>query len=162
MVWTYGALGLIVAFCAGLGVYFYIARRKRVRDSRENYEFEVLRDEEDAPLAGGGAKGGRGGKRRAGELYDAFAEGSSEGELDLSDEEDEDDRRRDAVYRDQVGESSEGIAGTAAGGGAGGQQFGAAQKRQLDTGATGERVDAHVLGGDSDEESDDDRRTTRR
>lgn len=85
-IWIYGALVLIVLFCAGLGAYFFIQRRKRLRNSpRDDYEFEVLDTNEDngvslVPPVGKKAK------RRAGELYDAFA-GESDEELFSSDEE---------------------------------------------------------------------------
>lgn len=86
-IWIYGALALIVAFIAGLGTYLFIARRKRMKDSRDAYEFEVLAEDEDRDDAGLlGAAGSR--KKRAkrgGELYDAFA-GESDEDL-LSDEE---------------------------------------------------------------------------
>ncbi len=32
-IWIYGALGLIVAFCCGLGIYLYMARRRRLRNN---------------------------------------------------------------------------------------------------------------------------------
>lgn len=85
-IWIYGALAIIVLFCAGLGTYFYLQRRKRIRNSRDRYEFEMLDDHEDGGTGGNGrgAKGTRG-RRRAGELYDAFA-GESDEEL-LSDDE---------------------------------------------------------------------------
>ncbi|KAL2173514.1 peptidase S8/S53 domain-containing protein [Thermothelomyces heterothallicus CBS 202.75] len=96
--WIYGSLVLIVLFCAGLGIYLYLARRKRLRNkTRTDYEFELLDDDDDddeeaAALTrgggggGGGEKGvvgsGGGGKRgrrtRGGELYDAFAGESDE------------------------------------------------------------------------------------
>lgn len=99
-IWIYGALAIIVLFCAGLGAYFYVQRRKRIRNSRDDYEFDVI-DDEDA--AGGTIRGGKGRrvKKRAGELYDAFA-GESDEEL-LSDgdsqykdveEEDDDEKNR--------------------------------------------------------------------
>lgn len=167
--WVYGSLALIVSFCIGLGVYFYISKRKREREGRDGYEFEVLRDEEegDGLVGGGKGKGAAAGKRRAGELYDAFAEGSDD-DLGLSDSDDEDDRRRDQIYKDQAGESSEGLSGTTAGsasrsaGAGGAQQFGKSQKRQLDMNDPVEQErerrfemerEAHVLGGDSDDES---------
>jgi len=86
-IWIYGAACLILVFCAGLGVYFYLARRKRLRNNpRDEYEFGPLEGDETEGLTGGprslGA-GKKGGRRRAGELYDAFAAGSddeSEGE----------------------------------------------------------------------------------
>lgn len=89
-VWIYGAFAIIVLFCAGLGTYFFVQRRKRRRSEREDYEFEVL-DDEDVALNGG--VGGRKKGRRAGELYDAFAgESDEEGLLDEDDE---------AGYRDE-------------------------------------------------------------
>jgi kexin len=99
-VWIYGALSLIIVFVAGLGAYFYIARRKRLRDSRDAYEFEVLDDVEDREdtgmlAAGAGGKKGRGRAKRGGELYDAFA-GESDEDL-LSDSEDGDE----GPYRDR-------------------------------------------------------------
>ncbi|KAJ4165820.1 hypothetical protein LMH87_007434 [Akanthomyces muscarius] len=106
-VWIYGAAGLIGAFGIGLGIFFYIARRRRLRnDSRNNYEFELL-DEEDGR---GGATGdgvekglvsGKPGRRtRGGELYDAFADGTSEDESD-ADEYD--------AYRDRSAERLAGV-----------------------------------------------------
>lgn len=94
-VWIYGALAIIVLFCAGLGTYFFVQRRRRRRSEREDYEFEML-DDEDAALNGGAAGAGAGKRkaRRAGELYDAFA-GESDEEGLLSDEED------DEEYRDE-------------------------------------------------------------
>ncbi|KAL1892666.1 pheromone processing endoprotease [Sporothrix stenoceras] len=93
-IWIYGALGAIIAFCLGLGVYLYLARRKRLRnDSRDNYEFELLDEEEGEALNGGGGGGGLGGHSEKGlggrnkgrrkatrgrELYDAFADGSED------------------------------------------------------------------------------------
>lgn len=83
-IWIYGATGLIVIFCLSLAVYFWTAKRKAARAlARENYEFEMIDDEED------GTKGsGKKSKRRAGELYDAFA-GESDEEVfsDLDEEE---------------------------------------------------------------------------
>lgn len=87
-IWIYGAGALILVFCGALGVYFFLARRKRLRNNpREEWEFDVIQDDEAEGLTSGGAVGaaktGKGGKRRAGELYDAFAAGSD----DDSDEE---------------------------------------------------------------------------
>ncbi|KAI9813113.1 MAG: pheromone processing endoprotease [Pycnora praestabilis] len=94
-IWIYGALGLIVVFCVGLGTYFYTARGKRLRNSRDDIEFEMLDDHDDFDDgAANGAAGGRKGKRRAGELYDAFAGESDE---DLFSDEDE------KAYRDGHG-----------------------------------------------------------
>jgi kexin len=79
-IWIYGSAVLILIFCAGLGVYFYLARRKRLLNNpRDEWEFEPLQggDETEAVRGGAGA-GKRGGRRRAGELYDAFAAGSED------------------------------------------------------------------------------------
>lgn len=87
-IWIYGALAIIVLFCAGLGTYIIIVRRRRSRHERDDYEFEMLDDNgEDA----NGAAGGTRTKRRAGELYDAFAGESDEDNQLLSEEEDDDD-----------------------------------------------------------------------
>ncbi|KAK0731183.1 peptidase S8/S53 domain-containing protein [Lasiosphaeris hirsuta] len=80
--WIYGSLALIVVFCSGLGVYLWMARRKRLRNNpRDDYEFELL-DEEEAEGLASGEKDGPAGKKprktRGGELYDAFAGGSDE------------------------------------------------------------------------------------
>ena len=93
-IWIYGALAIIVLFCAGLGTYFFIQRRKRRRNEREDYEFEELLDGDDAT----GAAGGKRSKRRAGELYDAFAGGSEEEDEGLLTDEDEIEGREG--YRD--------------------------------------------------------------
>ncbi|KAM0524079.1 hypothetical protein ACHAPE_001334 [Trichoderma viride] len=90
-IWIYAALGLIVAFCCGLGIYLWIARRRRLRNNpRNNYEFELL-DEEETEGLNSAEKGANGGKKtrrtRGGELYDAFAGGS--------DDDDEFDEYRD-------------------------------------------------------------------
>lgn len=94
-IWIYGAASLILAFCCGLGVYFYMARRKRLRNNpRDEWEFDLLEEDEAEGLNGGGRTLGaakKGGKRRAGELYDAFAAGSE----DESDGEYQDDAARD-------------------------------------------------------------------
>ncbi|OAL07308.1 hypothetical protein IQ06DRAFT_289043 [Phaeosphaeriaceae sp. SRC1lsM3a] len=97
-IWIYGALTLIILFIAGLGTYLFIARRKRMRDSRDSYEFEVLDDVEDREDTGMlGAAGGRKKRtKRGGELYDAFA-GESDEDL-LSDEEGD-----EGPYKDRDG-----------------------------------------------------------
>lgn len=111
-----------MGFCIGLGVYFYLARRKRLRNSaRDNYEFDLIRDDEETE----GLTGGRP-KRRAGELYDAFAAGS-EDEEGLSDVDEEGEEYHDV----------------AAGGGK--------ARRSID-------AEHHVIGGDSDSESEVDER----
>lgn len=125
--WIYASIALILVFCAGLGVYLYMARRRRLRNSpRDTYEFELLDEEEAEGLTAGVEKdGGAGGKKRTrgGELYDAFAGGS--------DEEDE-------FYRDneEGGSGSEGAR---------------MEKRAL--GADDE--EQHVLGSDSEDEGDE-------
>lgn len=98
-IWIYGALAIILLFCAGLGTYFLVQRRKRLRNSRDAYEFDVL-GEADAGSGLTGAAGGRRPRRRAGELYDAFAGESDEEQL-LSDSEDEDEK----AYRDDEADS---------------------------------------------------------
>ncbi|KAF2155804.1 hypothetical protein K461DRAFT_221364 [Myriangium duriaei CBS 260.36] len=107
-VWIYGAIALIVAFCASLGIWYTLTRRRARRNARDEYEFEML-DEEDADDGGArsGLMNGSGGqkkKRRAGELYDAFAEGSEDEDVfSVGDEDEEEDRYRDEV-RDQHNE----------------------------------------------------------
>ncbi|KAF3491813.1 kexin [Arthroderma uncinatum] len=78
-IWIYGSIGLILVFCTALGAYFWVQRRKRLRNNPLNeYEFEmVAEDEEGFPLSGAGA-GGKKHTRRGGELYDAFAGGSDD------------------------------------------------------------------------------------
>jgi kexin len=81
-IWIYGAAGLILIFCAALGVYLWMARRKRLRNNpRDEWEFDLLEEDEAEGLQSGkriSGKAGKGGKRRAGELYDAFAAGSED------------------------------------------------------------------------------------
>ncbi|KAI9720401.1 MAG: hypothetical protein M1812_002907 [Candelaria pacifica] len=108
-VWIYGALGLIAVFCASLGTYFFLARRRRLRNNpREGYEFEPL--DHEGLMNGNGAAGGRKGKKRAGELYDAFA-GESDEDL-FSDGEDAEEYKDVNEYEDeeveQEGERSSG------------------------------------------------------
>ncbi|OJD21403.1 hypothetical protein ACJ73_07256 [Blastomyces percursus] len=100
-VWIYGSLALILIFCAALGVYFLVQRRKRLRNNpRDDYEFEMIDESDEAdPLsgdgdgngegvghmgAGGVGRVGRKQRKKGGELYDAFA-GESDEEL-LSDD----------------------------------------------------------------------------
>ena len=98
-IWIYGALAIIIFFCAGLGMYFFIQRRKRKRSEREDYEFEELRDEDLI-----GTSGRKRTKRRAGELYDAFAGGSEEEDEGLLSDEDNEGKEG---YRDEGLESAE-------------------------------------------------------
>jgi kexin len=139
-IWIYGALGLIVAFCAGLGAYLFLARRRRLRNSpRDDYEFELLDDEEETRGLNGGAagekrrKGGR--KTRGGELYDAFA-----GE---SDDDDFGSDIDDGGYHDR----SPDVGGSDAGSGS------ATREKRRDS--LGD--DAQHVIGDSDDDDDDDR-----
>ena len=92
-IWIYGAFALIILFCIGLGVTFWVLRRRRARTSRSEYEFDVLNGD-DTDGARGILTGNRRSKRtrRAGELYDAFA-----GE---SDEEIFSDAEGDGEYKD--------------------------------------------------------------
>lgn len=80
--WIYGAIGLILVFCVGLGIYLYIARRRRLRnDSGDGYEFEPLAEDVDGYSGGekgAYAGGGQTRRTRGGELYDAFAGGSED------------------------------------------------------------------------------------
>ncbi|KAI2630387.1 peptidase S8/S53 domain-containing protein [Hypomontagnella submonticulosa] len=97
--WIYGSIGLIVAFCCGLGAWFWFVRRKqRLNNPRDDYEFEPLNaDDGGDGLGAAGEKGPQ--KRRGGELYDAFAGGSEDEDEESqrehfsidSDDEDEDD-----------------------------------------------------------------------
>ncbi|KAH8905964.1 pheromone processing endoprotease KexB [Coniochaeta sp. PMI_546] len=143
--WIYGALALIVIFCSGLGAYFWMARRKRLRNSaRDDYEFELLDEEEAEGLNSGekkGAAGKKGGRRtRGGELYDAFAGGSD----------DEDDDFAADEYRDRADEMS----------GARHPEMSEkrSQTRGLERDDDGDDEEHHVVGdSDDDEESGDDR-----
>ena len=78
-IWIYGAFSLIVLFCIGLGITFWVLRRRRARTNRSEYEFDVLNGD-DTDGARGALTGSRRNKRtrRAGELYDAFAGESDE------------------------------------------------------------------------------------
>jgi kexin len=70
MVWIYGSIAVIGFFVSVLGIWYAIQRRKASLlrthgQGREDYEFEILPNEGDARIP----------RRRAGELYDAFAGG---------------------------------------------------------------------------------------
>lgn len=86
-IWIYGSIVLIVLFCSGLGVYFLVQRRKRLRnDPRDAYEFEMVGDaDEDEQQGLNSRRRGKGRARRGGELYDAFA-GESDDDLYSDDE----------------------------------------------------------------------------
>ena len=105
-IWIYGALALIVLFCAGLGTYILIVRRRRKSNERDAYEFEILDDGEEGE---NGAVGGKRTKRRAGELYDAFAgESDEDGQLLSDEEEDDDEAYHDAAPTGEMSEKGKG------------------------------------------------------
>lgn len=111
-IWIYGALTIIVLFCVGLGIYFYVQHRQRLLKNQEEYEFDVLDGDDGKAGQNPGTKGRRA-KKRAGELYDAFA-GESDEELLSNDgedyqdieEEDDEDRGRSQSRKDE-GEDEE-------------------------------------------------------
>lgn len=75
--WIYAAIGSIIVFCIGLGLYFNVQRHRRIRDNpRDDYDFEVIEDEDELHAMTG--LSGRT-QRRGGELYNAFAGESDEG-----------------------------------------------------------------------------------
>lgn len=103
--WIYGSAVLIVAFLSGIGGYWYYMRRKRARwMSRDEYGFEMVEGHDADEDVNGGVAGGSRRNKRAGELYDAFAEGSDEETpfgLDSEDEsDDEDEGTGKERYRD--------------------------------------------------------------
>jgi kexin len=113
-IWIYGAAALILIFCIGLAIFFYLARRRRLRNNpRDEWEFDLLEEDEAEGLNGGSrAAGKKGTKRRAGELYDAFAAGSDDesgGEYADDDNVDADvggDEREKRLYDDTEEEES--------------------------------------------------------
>lgn len=149
-VWIYGSLVLIVLFCSGLGVYFWLARRKRMRQNpRNDYEFEMLREEEGEGLAGSGGAGGavmgekggaRGKRTKGGELYDAFAGGS--------DDDDDEFDGAGAGYRDQPSGSGSGSGSSL--------DRGIREKVRRDS----EEEEHHVI-GDSEDSGDEEERPLR-
>ncbi|KAF3938518.1 Kexin [Dactylella cylindrospora] len=79
--WIYGAIGFILVFACGIGVYLCVQRRKSraKKGAMDDYEFAPLDnggyDEATEGLVGGNKKG----KQRKGkDLYDAFGESSDE------------------------------------------------------------------------------------
>lgn len=136
-VWIYGAIGLIVVFCVGLGIYLYIARRKRLRnDSGAEYEFEPLAEDVDGYNGGEKgvyAAGGQSRRTRGGELYDAFAGGSED-----------EDEEFEARYKDHSSERLPLSGGSGSGSGSGD--------------VSDEEEAQHVIGDDdSDDEGQDGR-----
>ncbi|OAA40570.1 kexin-like protease [Metarhizium rileyi] len=110
MVWVIGAAILIVLFCVGLCAYFFIARKlKRRNMPRDDYEFELL-DEEEGEGLNSNEKTAEGRRTRGGELYDAFA-GASEDEEDFYEYRDPSaERLADDSYEEEqyvVGEESD-------------------------------------------------------
>jgi kexin len=90
-IWIYAAIGSIIVFCIGLGIYFQVQRRKRILNNPgDDYDFEMIEDED--ALNGATGRSGRT-QRRGGELYNAFA-GESDEEPLFSDEDDEPYRDR--------------------------------------------------------------------
>jgi kexin len=110
-IWIYGSLALILIFVSGLGAYFYIARRKQQKSSRDAYEFEVLDDVEDREetgmLSGAAAAKKKGRAKRGGELYDAFAGESDEDLLSDSDGGDEGPYRDQERYNEKYGRAGD-------------------------------------------------------
>ncbi|KAH8682409.1 peptidase S8/S53 domain-containing protein [Xylariales sp. PMI_506] len=112
MAWIYGSVGLIVLFMAGLGIWWWVVRRRRLRNNpRDEYDFELLAEDEGEGLTGNGEKAGN--KKRGGELYDAFAGGSDDEEEAFRDEvvrnerislddDDEEDAETDARNKDST------------------------------------------------------------
>ena len=72
-IWIYGSIGLIIVFCGCLGAYFLVQRRKRMKNSRDGYEFEMVNTDDDNE----GRRGLRR-PRRGGDLYNAFAADSDD------------------------------------------------------------------------------------
>ena len=115
-IWIYGAIGLILVFLAVLGGWWYWMRRKKRWMNRSEYDFELVGHEDDDDydasrgMNGNADAGGGRRKKRAAQLYDAFAEGTDdEAEMfDLGSEgsEGEDDeferrgRNKEGRYRD--------------------------------------------------------------
>jgi kexin len=113
-IWIYGAAALIVIFCSALGIYLYMARRKRLRNNpRDEWEFDLLEEDEAEGLNGGGkVSGKKGGKRRAGELYDAFAAGSEdESDGEYVDGDEGGDEREKRLYEESDDEGGKHVIG---------------------------------------------------
>ncbi|KAI1007398.1 Kexin [Podosphaera aphanis] len=113
-IWIYGATASIIIFCSGLAIYLYLARRKRLRNNpRDEWEFDLLEDEEGEGLNSGGSRRAmKGGRRRAGELYDAFAAGSEDDSGDeYVDSNEGGDEREKRLYEDDDDESTRHVIG---------------------------------------------------
>ena len=109
-IWIYGAFVLILIFLAVLGAWCLYMRRKKRWMNRGDYGFEMIDHDEDddATGANGQSMTGVRRKKRAVELYDAFAEGSDEEHMDEDDDdaepfdlgEDSEDEINEKRYRD--------------------------------------------------------------
>ncbi|KAJ2906436.1 hypothetical protein MKZ38_001796 [Zalerion maritima] len=140
--WIYGSLALIVVFCAGLGAWLFVVRRRRLRNSgRGDYEFELIDDEEAEGLASGEKTGAAAGKRRTrgGELYDAFASDGS------------DDEFRDEDDATGSGSGSSGVYDSRREKAAAGAEYDVSDEEEQ-----------HVIGDDDDEDDSDDEDDRRR
>jgi len=84
-----------------------MARRKRLRNNpRDEWGFDLLEEDEAEGLAGNKGVGmKKGGKRRAGELYDAFAAGSEDEDDEYGEGGDENEKR---LYEDEEGSEGSG------------------------------------------------------
>ena len=89
-----------------------MARRKRLRnDPRDAWEFDLIQEDEAEGLNTGrrSAKAGKGSKRRAGELYDAFAAGSEdESDGEYADGNEGGDESEKRLYDDDEEDEDEG------------------------------------------------------
>lgn len=120
--WIYGSLALILIFVLSLALYFYLARRRQQKSSRDAYEFEVLDDvddrEETGMLSGAAAANRKKGRaKRGGELYDAFAGESDEELLSESDGGDEGPYRDQERFSEKYGRGDQGSEGSGSEGG---------------------------------------------
>ncbi|KAL2139175.1 hypothetical protein VTI28DRAFT_5673 [Corynascus sepedonium] len=168
--WIYGSLVLIVLFCAGLGVYLYLARRKRLRNNpRNDYEFELLDDDEVEGLAGGiggrdggekgvlggaaaaagGGRGRRGRRTRGGELYDAFAGESDE------DEDSDDDNDYGGSGRGHGAYHDDDPSGSGSGSDGSGSPIRMSEKLPGRGRDSSDSEEHHVVGDDDDDDDDD-------
>ncbi|RDA95663.1 putative subtilisin-like protease [Ophiocordyceps camponoti-saundersi (nom. inval.)] len=167
-VWVYGAFCLIVVFCIGLGVYLWVARRRRMRNKvRDSYEFELIDEEETEAMNGGGIGGGGGGDDDG--LGD---DGVGVGDGVGGDVGDDTDGEKDPVEgrrgrRTRGGELYDAFAGNSDddddddddGGGGGGRRGGGGHGQYRDESrdrlVASHEVEQYVIGEESDEEADD-------
>ncbi|KAK2768582.1 pheromone processing endoprotease [Arachnomyces sp. PD_36] len=111
-IWIYAASSLIIVFFLALGVYFQTQRRKRIRTTaHDDYEFEMIADDDDEDGPGrGGEAGGKKHQRRGGELYDAFA-GDSDDDVFSDDDEDGYHDHPSPEWKEKSSRSSDGSDG---------------------------------------------------